>query len=220
MFMGILLKGTVYSKEEYLEAVGITAGVLIFAMSKENFESGSGSNEVLGFMLLCLYVLSDSFTSQWQSRLYRDYGKIDSFQMMFGVNVSAITITAFALVLSGELIPVMELFKYNPSVLYYNIVTSITSTTGQFAIYFTIKRFGPVVFTIIMTTRQMLSIVVSNYYFGHTMSNLSKLGAVIVFSIVMYSIYRQQAKNKAPPAAPPKAASVELAAVHNSSNKV
>ena len=42
MFMGILLKGTVYSKEEYFEAAGITMGVLIFAMNKENFDQGGG----------------------------------------------------------------------------------------------------------------------------------------------------------------------------------
>jgi adenosine 3'-phospho 5'-phosphosulfate transporter B2 len=200
MFMGILLKGTKYSKAEYLEALGITAGVLIFAMSKENFSSDEKSSGLIGFLLLSLYVLSDAFTSQWQSRLYRDYGKIDSFQMMFGVNVSSIIITAVALFFSGEIPLIIDFFRYNPSVFYYNVITAITSTTGQFAIYYTIKRFGPIVFTIIMTTRQMLSIVVSNYYFGHSMSLMSVAGAVIVFSVVLYSIYRQNH----PPAGGPK----------------
>ena len=93
MFMGTLLKGTVYTPIEYFEAIGITIGIIIFSMSKGNFASSSWTNEVIGFLLLSLYVLSDSFTSQWQSRIYRDYGKIDHFQMMFGVNVSSIIIT-------------------------------------------------------------------------------------------------------------------------------
>ena len=93
MFMGTLLKGTVYTPVEYFEAIGITIGIVIFSMSKGNFASSSWTNEVIGFLLLSLYVLSDSFTSQWQSRIYRDYGKIDHFQMMFGVNVSSIIIT-------------------------------------------------------------------------------------------------------------------------------
>lgn len=80
---------------------------------------------------------------------------------------------------------------YNPSALYYNIITAICSTTGQFAIFYTIKRFGPDVFTVIMTTRQMFSIVVSNYLFNHTMTLQSYVGAVIVFGVISYSIYRK-----------------------------
>lgn len=93
MLMGTVLKGTVYSKLEYIEAVGITIGIIIFSMSKGNFASNSWTNEVIGFVLLSVYVLADSFTSQWQSKIYKDYGKIDHFQMMFGINVSSIIIT-------------------------------------------------------------------------------------------------------------------------------
>ncbi|CAM9986110.1 unnamed protein product [Sphacelaria rigidula] len=39
---------------------------------------------------------------------------------------------------------------------------SVTSATGQLFIFYTIKKFGPIIFTIIMTTRQMLSLVVSS----------------------------------------------------------
>lgn len=92
---------------------------------------------------------------------------------------------------SGELPQVVEFLVYNPRALYYNIITAICSTTGQFAIFYTIKRFGPDVFTVIMTTRQMLSIVVSNYLFNHKMSLQSYVGATIVFSVISYSIYRK-----------------------------
>jgi len=64
-------------------------------------------------------------------RLYKDYGKIDSFQMMCGVNVSSIVITSIALIVSGELPLVLDFLWYNPNSLIYNIITSIVSTTGQ-----------------------------------------------------------------------------------------
>lgn len=85
----------------------------------------------------------------------------------------------------------VEFLLYNPSAFYYNIITAICSTTGQFAIFYTIKRFGPDVFTVIMTTRQMFSIVVSNYLFDHQMTLQSNVGAVIVFSVISYSIFRK-----------------------------
>ena len=99
--------------------------------------------------------------------------------------------------MSGEIPQIVEFLIYNPAALYYNIVTAICSTTGQFAIFYTIKRFGPDVFTVIMTTRQMLSIVVSNYLFNHKMSLQSYLGAGIVFSVISYSIYRKIADKQA-----------------------
>ena len=197
MAMGIILKGASYPIIEYVEAVLITVGVTTFSLSKSNWESADPKYEYLGVLLLCSYVLSDSFTSQWQSRLYREYGKIDQYQMMFGVNSFSIIITALALLVSGDLPLVIEFMQYNPTVLYYNIITAVTSATGQFAVYYTIKRFGPVVFTVIMTTRQMLSIVISNYLFDHKMTVQMYVGAALVFCVILYSTYRQFKEKKA-----------------------
>ena len=72
MVMGRLLKGTRYSAVEYVEALLITAGVGIFSFSSKgggkggSISSSSDDHSVTGFALLCVYVLSDSFTSQWQ----------------------------------------------------------------------------------------------------------------------------------------------------------
>jgi adenosine 3'-phospho 5'-phosphosulfate transporter B2 len=115
-----------------------------------------------------------------------------------------------ALVVSGEVPQIVEFLVYNPRALYYNIITAVCSTTGQFAIFYTIKRFGPDVFTVIMTTRQMLSIVVSNYLFNHSMTAQSYVGATIVFSVISYSIFRKirdkQQRDAARAAAAPTAA--------------
>jgi len=117
--------------------------------------------------------------------------------MMFGVNLSAICITAFALVIGGEIAEVIEFLYYNPLALVYNVITAVTSATGQLFIYYTIKTFGPVVFTIIMTTRQIVSMVISTIYFNHPMQWSSVLGAVIVFCAVFHSIHRQMQKTAA-----------------------
>lgn len=196
LLMGKLLKGTQYTTAEYLEAVAITAGVLMFSLSKTSWVSATPQYEVYGVGLLTLYVLSDSFTSQWQSRIYRDYSNLDSFQMMYGVNACAVILTSIALVASGELSLVIDFLRWNPSALYYNIITAVCSSTGQFVIYYIIKRYGPVIFTIMMTTRQMLSIAISNYYFGHEMPMQSLAGCFLVFSAILYSSYRQLSKHR------------------------
>merc|ERR1719438_310353 len=102
--------------------------------------------------------------------------------MMLGVNSSAILITTSGLIVSGDFPVVIEFLIKNPSVFQYNVITAITSASGQLCIYYTIKEFGPIVFTVIMTTRQMISICISAVIFGHTMTLVSLLGAGTVFS--------------------------------------
>ena len=116
--------------------------------------------------------------------------------MMFAVNTWAIIMTTFALVTSGELWTTLRFIGDNPIAFVDNVTIAITSATGQLFIFYTIKTFGPIVFTIIMTTRQMFSIVLSTVIFGHAIKPLMGLGAVIVFATIFNRIKRQAAKRK------------------------
>ncbi|KAH8046384.1 UDP-galactose transmembrane transporter [Aureococcus anophagefferens] len=164
MLMGKFLNKKTYPPVDYVEALCISLGVCVFSLA--NLDDGalaSGGEEsegnvfaaYLGVAMLALYVVSDSFTSQWQSRLYQAHPNVDQFQMMFAVNSWAICMTLFALVSSGELWTTLKFLSLNPAAFVDNVTIAITSATGQLFIFYTIKTFGPVVFTIIMTTRQM-----------------------------------------------------------------
>uniref|UniRef100_A0A7S0C1Q9 Sugar phosphate transporter domain-containing protein n=2 Tax=Proboscia inermis TaxID=420281 RepID=A0A7S0C1Q9_9STRA len=199
MIMGKVLSGTKYPLMQYFEAFLITVGVAVFSLASKASDKES-TTDTKGFLLLLLYITFDSFTSQWQNKVYSKYGKqnIDPYQMMLGVNCSAIVITSLTLIYSGELPKVYEFFQTNPAVLQYNIITAITSASGQLCIYYTIKEFGPIVFTIIMTTRQMLSITISSILFGHTMSPASLFGAAIVFGVIFFQIRKKYIAKSSP----------------------
>lgn len=208
MLMGKLLKGTVYPWNQYMEAFLITVGVAVFSVSSKSSASDA-STEIKGLLFMVCYVCSDSFTSQWQSRLYKNYGKksIDQYQMMLGVNTSAIIITTVGLFVTGDFIRVYEFLLVNPQVLVYNIITAITSASGQLFIFYTIKEFGPIVFTVIMTTRQMFSISISAVIFHHHIGLISLAGATLVFGILFYQI--RKSYNKAMDKSPKIAESAE-----------
>jgi adenosine 3'-phospho 5'-phosphosulfate transporter B2 len=140
-----------------------------------------------------MYICFDSFTSQWQDKIYVQYGRanVDPYQMMLGVNTSAIFITTAGLIITGDIPIVWEFLAANPIVLRYSIITAITSASGQLCIFYTIKEFGPIVFTVIMTTRQMFSICISSVVFGHTISAKAFVGAFLVFSVLFYQIRRK-----------------------------
>jgi solute carrier family 35 (adenosine 3'-phospho 5'-phosphosulfate transporter), member B2 len=193
MVMGKFLKGTNYSADQYMEAFLITSGVAIFSIFSKSSGKQDTATELSGLFFLIMYVTFDSFTSQWQDKVYSQYGRmnVDAYQMMLGVNVSAIIITTAGLILSGDLPVVIEFLKANPDAFHYNIITAITSASGQLFIFYTIKEFGPIVFTIIMTTRQLFSICLSSIYFGHVISLPAAFGAVLVFGVLFYQIRKK-----------------------------
>jgi len=204
MLMGKFLNKKKYPWIEYMEAVCITIGVATFGLGREKTGAKTeGETEFFGLLCLTLYICSDAFTSQWQDRINKAY-ETSTYQMMFGVNCSAIIITVLALVAQNEIPAVVEFLTHNPQAVWNNVVTAITSATGQMFIFYTIKTFGPVVFTIIMTTRQMISMCISTIYFGHTITKGSMFGALIVFGTLFYRIARKRAQKK--PDLPPPAA--------------
>eukprot|EP00429_Kryptoperidinium_foliaceum_P065248 CAMPEP_0176054672 /NCGR_PEP_ID=MMETSP0120_2-20121206/27205_1 /TAXON_ID=160619 /ORGANISM="Kryptoperidinium foliaceum, Strain CCMP 1326" /LENGTH=179 /DNA_ID=CAMNT_0017388143 /DNA_START=310 /DNA_END=845 /DNA_ORIENTATION=+ len=178
MLMGKFLKGASYSVGQYAEAFLITIGVAVFSVASKS-PTNSSDTEIVGLVFLLMYISFDSFTSQWQDKIYQQYGKpnVDPYQMMLGVNTSAICITTLGLLVTGDFPVVADFLKANPMVLRYNVITAITSASGQLCIFYTIKEFGPIVFTIIMTTRQMLSVCLSAIIFDHQLSNKAIFGA-------------------------------------------
>ena len=63
------------------------------------------------------------------------------------------------------------------------------SGLGQLLIYHTIDKFGPLAFTIIMTLRQAMAIILSCVLYGHTITASGVFGVLIVFSAVFLKIY-------------------------------
>jgi len=192
MMMGKFLKGASYPLTQYVEAALITFGVAIFSVLSKSSDKDT-STEVIGLIFLVMYICFDSFTSQWQDKVYTQYGRpnVDAYQMMLGVNISAICITTAGLILSGDLPIVLEFLAKNPEAFHSNIITAITSASGQLCIFYTIKEFGPIAFTIIMTTRQMFSICISAVVFGHQISPKAACGAIMVFAVLFYQIRRK-----------------------------
>lgn len=190
MLVGKVIHKKSYPWIDYLEAVGITVGVSMFSLSESGGDDEGKETQMIGLLLVAMYLTCDSFTSQWQDSIFRDH-RIDQYQMMVGINVFSILFTTLALLKSGELFSSIEFVSSHPVALQHLAILSATSATGQLFIFYTIKSYGPVIFTIIMTCRQMLSMVISCLWFGHTLGELSTLGALVVFGTLGYRIYRK-----------------------------
>ena len=199
MAMGKVLLSKTYSLREYLEALAISMAVAIFILNekgKKASDAGDDENKEsasLGIICLCLYLICDSFTSQWQSRVFRIW-KLSQYQMMLGVNAFSLVYTLVKTLASGEVFRSLGFLLHFPQAAFHIVLFSVASTVGQLFIFYTIKRFGAVVFSMIMTTRQVLSMVLSCVIFGHALSGISILAAGVVFYILGLRIHRRMKK--------------------------
>mmetsp|Transcript_57504 Transcript_57504/g.136797 ORF Transcript_57504/g.136797 Transcript_57504/m.136797 type:complete len:393 (+) Transcript_57504:79-1257(+) len=195
MLMGKLLHKKSYPWIDYAEALALSIGVYIFSCSEgKHHGKEEMKTEVLGVLMLITYITSDSFTSQWQSRVFKDHPAVDQFQMMMATNLWSIILTLTTLILTGELWVSIAFLKANPDALLDNVTIATTSATGQLFIFYTIKSFGPIAFTVIMTTRQLFSMVLSAVLFGHPLGFTAYIGTAIVFLTLFFNISRKWKK--------------------------
>lgn len=101
MLMGKIVSRTKFEFYEYLTAALISTGMLAFLLgSKSDQHTVSSITSMAGILLLTMYLMFDSFTSNWQSDLFKTYN-MSSIQMMCGVNLFSALFTAFSLAIQG-----------------------------------------------------------------------------------------------------------------------
>eukprot|EP00039_Didymoeca_costata_P015655 m.270427 g.270427 ORF g.270427 m.270427 type:complete len:420 (-) comp16263_c8_seq1:129-1388(-) len=193
MIMGRFVQGQTYKMWEYGCAAALSLGVAMFMWSRVEDNPSvieDKTTSFSGLFLMVGYMMFDSFTSNYQSGLFKSY-QMSKFQMMFGVNMFSCMFTLWSLILNGQLLPAISFTLRYPKFMFHVIILSITSATGQMFIFHTIATYGALVFTIIMTTRQVLSIFLSAVFFGHSFNAQGWIGIAVVAGSLFAKIYLQ-----------------------------
>ncbi|XP_022660492.1 adenosine 3'-phospho 5'-phosphosulfate transporter 1-like [Varroa destructor] len=199
MLMGKVVSRKSYQNYEYVVAVMISLGMSMFLLSrpvnsnKPRVESTSFS----GAIILATYMLTDSFTSNWQGELFNKY-KMSFIQMMCGVNLYSTLLTFVSLLQQGALMTSLRFASTHYMFAYDCIVLSICSATGQLFVFYTISQFGPVSFVIMMTIRQAVAIPLSCLIYRHSIDALGITGMVIIFTAIFFKIWYGQRRKRKP----------------------
>ena len=196
MLMGKLVSNKNYPLNEYATALLMSVGVSMFLLATDpSSEKHTSQTTIAGLVILSGYMLFDSFTSNWQSQLFKDY-RMSSLQMMFGINIFSCIFTIFSLFIRGTFISSVLFLINHPKFALHSIILSVCSASGQLFIFYTISNFGPLIFTLIMTSRQAVSILISCLVYGHVLSVLAIAGMVIVFLAILLRVYFKQKYKK------------------------
>ncbi|XP_038066385.1 adenosine 3'-phospho 5'-phosphosulfate transporter 1-like isoform X2 [Patiria miniata] len=194
MLMGKVVSGKTYEYYEYLTAAMISMGVAMFLLTQGKEATGPTTVTTFsGVLILIGYMMFDSFTSNWQAELYKQYN-MSSMQMMFGVNLFSCIFTSWSLIGQGGFAVGLGFMLKHSTFMFHVLLLSLCSATGQLFIFYTISQFGAVVFIIIMTTRSGLAIFLSCLIYGHPLTVIGVFGVFIVFAALFLRVYAQQRK--------------------------
>lgn len=197
MLMGKILGNKSYPQYDYFVALLIGAGITMFMTSTDDLRFGYDiygdevSGAWTGVMLLCLFLFFDSFTSQFQSRMFQRHRDLSMVELMFATSAFSTVLSFVTLVHTHELGPAWKFVMEHSEIHLHFFLFSICSTIGQLFIFYTIKNFGAVVFTLIMTTRVLLSIALSCIMYGHKVTATGFFGLMLVMAAVLYRIRKK-----------------------------
>ncbi|KAL1501300.1 hypothetical protein ABEB36_006646 [Hypothenemus hampei] len=188
MVMGKIVSKTKYEFYEYTTALILSVGMLFFLLDTGDDNNKNVVTKFSGVILLCLYIAFDSFTSNWQGKLFKVY-EVKPIQMMCFVNFFSCIFTLTSLLQHKGMFESVKFMITFPQFILDAIIISICSTAGQMFIFNTIDSFGPLVFVIISTIRQCLSVLLSCIIYKHQLNVMGGLGLFLVFFSVALKIY-------------------------------
>uniref|UniRef100_A0A8C1IKD0 Adenosine 3'-phospho 5'-phosphosulfate transporter 1 n=1 Tax=Cyprinus carpio TaxID=7962 RepID=A0A8C1IKD0_CYPCA len=194
MLMGKIVSHKSYEYWEYFTAVLISLGVSMFLLSSSTDKHPSTVTTFSGVVILGGYIVFDSFTSNWQDNLFKY--KMSSVQMMFGVNLFSCLLTVGSLLEQGAFFDSLAFMMRHSEFAFHAVLLSVCSACGQLFIFYTISQFGAAVFTIIMTLRQAIAILLSCFLYGHAVTLVGALGVGVVFLALFLRIYARSRVKK------------------------
>ncbi|PON52549.1 UAA transporter [Trema orientale] len=227
MVWGTIIMQKKYKGPDYFLAFLVTMGCSIFILYPAGSDIspyGRGrENTVWGVSLMIGYLGFDGFTSTFQDKLFKGYD-MEIHNQIFYTTLCSCLLSLTGLILQGHLLRAVDFVsRHNDcfldivllstvSDLYF--ISSLTgthkllftsdiwlqvATASQFFISYTIRTFGALTFATIMTTRQLVSILLSCLWFSHPLSWEQWIGAVIVFGSLYVKSFLRKAPQKPPP---------------------
>ena len=113
--------------------------------------------------------------------MFKVHHQMSSLQMMLIMNAFSAVFSFVTLVHQQELSASLAFIYSHPELILHLIGFCIFSTVGQVFIFYTVQKFGAVVFSIIMAIRILLSVLLSCIVYDHPVNELGVMGMDICF---------------------------------------
>ncbi|KAF7638492.1 hypothetical protein Mgra_00002170 [Meloidogyne graminicola] len=209
MIMGRIIRKCQYTMREYILAFIVVFGASLFFLSSSSQikklqfnniiinKENNNNSLISGLLLMFGYLFFDSFTPNWQKKIFEKPPCLNICQMMFSINLFSVIFCLISLLQQSTLFNSINFIFNHENIFFFDcLFLSLGSAFGQIFILMTVKRFGPVVLSLLMTIRQILSIFLSTFHFGHSINFFGFLGLFIVFTAIITNIYAKYRINR------------------------
>ncbi|KDO72982.1 hypothetical protein CISIN_1g018496mg [Citrus sinensis] len=203
---GTLIMQKRYKGYDYFLALLVTLGCSIFILFPSGADlspySKGRENTVWGVSLMVGYLGFDGFTSTFQDKLFKGYD-MEIHNQIFYTTLCSCVLSLSGLILEGHLFLAIDFVYHHLDCFFDVALLSTVATTSQFFISYTIRTFGALTFATIMTTRQLVSIVLSCVWFRHPLSWEQCIGSIIVFGALYTRSFFKKVSEKPRPSEHP-----------------
>jgi len=199
LILGKFILGKQYNWKDYTIAACVTLGCTAFVLTGDISDKKSNDDSFFGLMLMGGYLFFDGFTSTFQEKLFKGF-QMSTYNQMLYVNCFSGFTSLMILIMAKQLFPAIAFAGAHPDFFMQACGLSMCAVMGQMTIYYTIKTFGALLYSTIMTTRQVISIILSSVLFLHNLSVSQWISAFVVFGALYYKARMKKGKSPAPAA--------------------
>ncbi|KAN0068764.1 UAA transporter [Elaphomyces granulatus] len=228
MFLHLTIFQKRYPLYKYCVVLLVTIGVATFTVhhpgtSKKMAASTNSGRSLYGLLLLFINLLLDGLTNTTQDHLFSSpnlYSRYTGPQMMVAQNFLSTVLTVTYLLLmpyvssnsallsilplpvapstGTELSSALSFLSRHPQALKDVLAFCACGAVGQVFIFYTLSRFSSLLLVTVTVTRKMLTMLLSVFWFGHSLSQGQWLGVLLVFGGVAAEgvVQRQEKKAK------------------------
>ncbi|GFQ84185.1 solute carrier family 35 member B1 [Trichonephila clavata] len=199
MILGVLIGKKKYPLAKYFYVFMIVVGVCLFVYKDKPATPEADEGAALlgmGEILLLISLTLDGITGAIQDRMRAEY-QSKSGHMMYSTNLYSTFILGIAVFVTGEVWGFLQFVEKYPYIIYNMLGFSIMSALGQVFIYLVVSEFGPLLCSIITTTRKFFTVLGSVFLFGNALLPRQWMGTALVFTgLTLDGIYGKHSSSK------------------------
>eukprot|EP00980_Cylindrotheca_fusiformis_P000361 scaffold91_cov127-Cylindrotheca_fusiformis.AAC.21 len=190
MIVASFVHSKVFSTVEYLLAICISTGLVLFAAADWNL---APSFHPVGLAFVSLSVCADAVLPNAQERLFRMGSS--RLEVTFFTNIFTLIAMTVTTLLSGDLFGLIAFAKTNHTLCVYMTVYTFVAYVAISTHMTVVKKFGGVAAVLVATGRKGMTLVLSFILFPKAFSWLYVAGACLVLGgLLLSSLWKMQSK--------------------------
>jgi UDP-galactose transporter B1 len=187
LIMNVLVYRRKFALHKYICVALVTMGVSMFMLYQPSKKSSAVANSSLwGLFLLGTNLCIDGLTNATQDQIFSKFNHLVSGQhMMFFMNAMGSVLSASYLLLhpyNDELQQALAFFQDHPAVIRDVLLFGFCGAVGQCFIFYTLQHYGSLRLVTVTVTRKLFTMLLSVFWFNHTLDMGQWSGVGLVFS--------------------------------------